>query len=220
MGKAADRNKAQASSRGFLAGAASGVLLVLIAPFAWADSGVGGFANQNVIDTAALSEARGSIAVNMAAGDFNLQANALGIAIGRNGGIGLTSIRIGQLAHGNQAPEPAASLVAVRDQAFANAVGVISLNQASGVQNLQANVVGITIGAGPLAASDALLAQTASPAEPPADGGNTTRGVRQILVGEEAFANARGIVQVNQSAGSRNLTSNALNLVLRLDGTR
>ena len=172
------------------------------------------YITESSIDGDALSGASGAIGVNMVAGDDNLQANAAAIAISPNG-LARTHISSHQATAIGQATAPDSSIAGIRDNAFANSTGILSINQISGGSNVQANGVSFAYGLEVTPVTDAALAQEVT--------GNTTdlsangldkSSLHIADIEATAFENSRGIVQINQTAGSGNATRN--NFALRI----
>ncbi len=171
------------------------------------------YVTQSVIGSNALSDVRGRAAVNMAAGDSNVQTNAAALAAS----VGAGSARVGvvQSTAANRAGAPGVATAIIGNGAFANANGLISINQASGIANAQANTAALGLGNGVEVVADSMLATTISNAGPALAGaGNKTRQ-QGVSISDTAFEGARGLVQVNQSAGSGNATAN--NFALRVE---
>ena len=188
-----------------------------LAGVAQADDLMGpGYTTLSVVDGNALSDARGVIGVNLAAGDFNLQLNATAISLSEARGKGLAQINAFQSVGNNQGVAPDVSTINVQGNAFANARGVIKVNQASGIGNAQANGVAIAYGVEVVAESE--LAQTVSSVGLQLTTESGRKGVRAISVDDSAFRGARGIIQVNQSAGSGNATANSFALRFQTGG--
>ncbi len=203
------------------AGTALSILLLVSGP-AWASDDTP--LDQAVIEGAAVSGAQGRIAVNQAAGTGNAQAN-LGALATSDGGLGLVGV------HAAQKPGAASPALRERDAAariqhgaFSGSQGVLSVNQIAGSGNAQANL--FMVGQGPqgvVAAGvhgisgidDAALADVAGDA-------NTTEGAvvpswrREAVIADDAFRGSQGVVQVNQTAGVGNSSTNAI--VLQLPG--
>ena len=203
------------------AGTALSILLLVSGP-AWASDDTP--IDQAVIEGAAVSGAQGRIAVNQAAGTGNAQAN-LGALATSDGGLGLVGVHAAQ--------KPGATSPALRERdaaahiqhgAFSGSQGVLSVNQIAGSGNAQANL--FMVGQGPqgvVAAGvhgisgidDAALADVAGDA-------NTTEGAvvpswrREAVIADDAFRGSQGVVQVNQTAGVGNSSTNAI--VLQLPG--
>ena len=204
-----------------LAATALSILLLVSGP-AWASDDTP--LDQAVSDGAAVSGAQGRIAVNQAAGTGNAQAN-LGALATSDGGLGLVGV------HAAQKPGATAPALRERDAAariqhgaFSGSQGVLSVNQIAGSGNAQANL--FMVGQGPqgvVAAGvhgisgidDAALADVAGDA-------NTTEGAvvpswrREAVIADDAFRGSQGVVQVNQTAGVGNSSTNAI--VLQLPG--
>jgi len=175
--------------------------------------------NQTRLDGNAFQETRGVINVNMAAGDFNLQFNGTAISLTPTvRGRGVATLQSIQNIRTNGGSAPGLSTIAIRDNAFANVAGLIAINQSSGVANAQANGVAISVGPNHQAA-DVDLSQSVAATHVPVVG-NGNRGTRSIRVEDTAFRNARGVVQVNQSAGVGNATANSFSLRLQTGWSR
>lgn len=168
------------------------------------------YVTQSVIDSNVLSHVRGRFAVNMTAGDSNVQTNAAavalgGLAIGLVGGVQATSAR--------QANLPDIATAAIGSHAFANSSGLISVNQSSGVGNAQANGAAFAMGFEEVVA-ESVLSATTSNAVP--TGAGTGKGHQAVSIDDTAFNGVHGLVQVNQSAGSGNSTANNFALQVQL----
>ena len=165
-------------------------------------------------------DVRGRIAVNQAAGSGNAQTNLAAIAFSA-GGTGLVDMRASQ--HPATAVDRSrAAHAQIDDAAFAGSHGVLSINQVAGSGNAQANLFGIgqypldgTPGASAIdGLDDAALAAVAG--DTPSGSTDTTVRIRQARIADEAFRGSQGVVQVNQTAGVGNLSTNAI--VLQLPG--
>lgn len=167
--------------------------------------------NQSLIGEQALSNVRGVIGLNMAAGDNNAQFNGTAISLGGTDGRGVAGVTIKQAL---RLDKPASAYLggnaSIGGSAFAHSSGAISVNQASGAANAQANAIAISIGA--KAVSDSTLAQTVTLPKQAAGGATGAQAPRQTVVGSGAFNGAKGIVQLNQSAGVGNTTANGFSL--------
>jgi hypothetical protein len=172
------------------------------------------YVTQSVIGANALSNVRGRMAVNEAAGDSNLQSNAAALAAG----VGANAARGGvtQSTFANRSGAPGVASAAIGAGAFANASGLLSINQTSGLANAQSNTAALGLGAGVEVVADSTLATTISNAGPALAGtGNKTRQ-QSVSISDTAFEGARGLVQVNQSAGSGNATANNFALSVQM----
>ncbi len=171
-------------------------------------SGLETFANQAVIENNAVSDFQGLIGINMAAGDNHAQANLHLIGVGNT----LQSGVIDQFTQpGICISGEAMDLIG--DYAFQSSVGIVSINQAAGSGSAEANLVRIGYGVNvPL--DTTVLQQVVGSASQEFNGENGN-SIRSDIIGEHAFENSKGIVQVNQSAGVANAVSN--NLVINVN---
>lgn len=169
-----------------------------------------GYATESSIDGEVAGNARGIIAVNQAAGDSNLQVNEAAVAIGDQAAS--ASAGISQHLHHYSGNLPDVAVARIGQHAFGNAVGIIAVNQASGVANAQSNSVVVAMGINGEVGDEVLSA-----ALPDVAGlvhAGVSGGVREVGVDDTAFRNARGLVQLNQTAGAGNSSSN--NFALRI----
>ena len=172
------------------------------------------YVTRSVIDGNALSDVRGRFAVNMAAGDSNAQTNAGALATGLDGGTAAALVGVHQATGWIRATAPDLSIAVIGGRAFANSSGAVSVNQTSGVGNTQANGMAVAVGFDVEAASESVLAATASGVGlgGPARGAN----MKAVSISDSAFRGSRGLVQINQSAGSGNSTANNFAFQLQL----
>jgi len=163
------------------------------------------------IDGNALAGSNGSIKVNQAAGDLNLQANLHSMASGRHAD---ASVRVGQQQHGNVFNTPLQASASIGGNALAGASGIASINQASGGGNTALNAVSATLAAqGIREASDDAMASSAalaSAGEQPV--ASDPRATRRVGVEASAMRGFDGVLQLNQIAGSGNATANSLSI--------
>jgi len=172
-----------------------------------------GYVTQSVIDSDVLSHVRGRFAVNMVAGDSNVQANAAAVALGTQGGLTIGLVSGTQVTDPRQATLPDLAIASIGERAFANSSGLISVNQTSGVGNAQANGAAFAMGFEEVVA-ESVLSATTSNAVPTDTGANKSHQAASI--DDTAFEGVRGLVQVNQSAGSGNSTANNFALQVQL----
>lgn len=162
-----------------------------------------------IITGDSLMNVAGAIGVNMAAGDQNQQNNSGAIAMG-NHAYSHNLIIQNAIANGFT---PDRASTRIQGQAFSNASGWMAVNQVAGQGNAQSN--GMAIAAGARALTDVNLNQVQSGSQAlianPDNSGSSTRIVE---IEGSAFSGARGIMQVNQSAGTGNATSNSFELRL------
>ena len=176
-----------------------------------------GYVTHSVIEGNALSNVHGRTAVNMAAGDSNAQINAGALAINLEGGTATAQVNLLQTVGSIRATAPDLSVAIIGGRAFANSSGAISVNQASGVGNTQANGMAIAVGIDLVVVSESLLAATATGVTLVGPARSTNS--KAASISDTAFQGSSGLVQVNQSAGSGNSTANNFALQLQL-GTK
>jgi hypothetical protein len=172
--------------------------------------------DHTTIGSQVLESAQGRIAINLVAGRGNLQANGLSMAVGA---------QIQASASAQQTTVAPAALSTSIDAsarieagALRDSQGIISINQAAGEFNRQANLISIAVvsdASSDLAATDDQLISASA-------GGSTATnlsargGQRQVHAEVGAFDRAQGLVQVSQVAGVQNTVTNAV--VLRVSG--
>lgn len=172
-----------------------------------------GYVTQSVIDSNALSHVRGRFAVNMTAGDSNVQANAAAVALGAEGGSAIGLVGGIQVTDPRQGNLPDLATASIGSNVFANSSGLISVNQSSGVGNAQANGAAFAMGFEEVVAESVLSAATSNAVPTGAGAGKSHQAVS---INDTAFDGAHGLVQVNQSAGSGNSTANNFALQVQL----
>ncbi|WP_454727538.1 MULTISPECIES: hypothetical protein [Cupriavidus] len=157
-----------------------------------ADAGIG---------AGALAGMAGRAAVNVAAGNGNAQSNQAAISAGA------AAVRSTQQA--GAAARAASAASQIGGGAFANASGLLAANVASGNGNLQSNaaVLAPSATARIEAISDGLLAAESAGGSRPGSTGHAP-GPREAVIQPDAYRNASGLVQLNQTAGSGNVSSN------------
>ncbi|NPT56476.1 hypothetical protein [Paraburkholderia elongata] len=157
-----------------------------------------------LIGKGAVNGATGVIAINETSGLDNAQANQGMITNGQ------TPINlIGSTQNAATNAKAAAAKSVIGSNAFSNTSGLIEVNQSAGVGNLQRNSA--VIGSGPIGAeivADEVLSATAAKGGGLGmSGGN--HDAREVSIGTGALKNVSGIVQINQTAGSGNVSSNS-----------
>jgi hypothetical protein len=159
---------------------------------------------QSVIGNGVANGATGVVAINEAAGLDNVQANQ---GVLTNGQIPFNLIGSSQSASTNAKTTAAKSTIS--NNAFSNTSGLIEVNQSAGVGNLQRNSA--VIGSGPVEAeivADGVLSATTAKGGGLGKSGNN-HDAREVSIGTDALKNVSGIVQINQTAGSGNVSSNS-----------
>ncbi|MGF6641908.1 hypothetical protein [Paraburkholderia sp. GAS82] len=159
---------------------------------------------QSLIGSGVANGATGVVAINEAAGLDNAQANQ-GVITG--GQVPLNLISSSQSASANAKTTAARSDIG--SNAFSNTSGLIEVNQSAGVGNLQRNsaLIGAAPVEGEIVADGVLSATTAK------NGGSVgsaqNHDAREVSIGADALKNVSGIVQINQAAGTGNVSSNS-----------
>lgn len=166
------------------------------------------FENNSLIDPRALSNSTGAIGLNMATGDGNAQLNAGALAV--TVGQGVSSLVSAQQSV--QLNEIAASTLqrsTIATGALANVAGLVSVNQASGESNAQANgfAIGLGLEGQVLAEADLAAEVTGNLSYQAAGEGDVERSL-EARIENGAFRAAKGLVQINQLAGAGNKTAN------------
>jgi len=179
-------------------------------------SGMLAYLDLTRIEGRALADASGAIAVNQAAGDFNLQANLRGIARAERADVAISAQ---QLQNGNRVlSAPLHAAAHIGGEALAGASGIASINQASGSANTTLNVVSATLARqGIRETDDTALAAEGSALAGGRDGVDrgAATGTRSAGVASTALRGFDGVLQLNQIAGSGNDTANVLGLVVQ-----
>ncbi|BBI61452.1 hypothetical protein HSBAA_27580 [Vreelandella sulfidaeris] len=141
----------------------------------------------------------------MASGHGNLQSNSGVIAMGDNA---LANNIVVQIATSNNRLEPELANAVIKDQALSQAVGWISVNQAAGQSNVQSNTLSVALGIRGSSLTSESLSQVLSNKQESMEDSEGNAQSRRVEIEESAFAGARGVIQVNQSAGVGNATGN------------
>ena len=149
---------------------------------------------------------------NAASGANNQQANVGIIASGQTAlGFGsITQITESAADSGGQAAR-----VALGPNAFAGSTGWIAVNGGAGANNQQANMAIMALGSESLVVSDLTLERTRSSREPMGENGATAETPsRFVALGDGAFKDSSGIVQLSLVGGDRNTTANTFALLV------
>lgn len=169
----------------------------------------------STISGSALSGVTGAVNVNIAAGDHNLQSNSGAIAVGSNA---LANSIVVQQRKANNSLEPDQASVGIRDDALSQSTGWISINQAAGTQNVQSNTMNVALGVrGSSLTSESLSQVLSGGSGQEQDADDTRASRRDVEVEASAFRGTSGVVQVNQSAGRGNTTSNSFSFRMGQD---
>lgn len=186
--------------------------LLLVLGFGTSASVVAQQADRSIIQAEAASHGNGRLAVNQTAGVGNAQVNLMAVA---KGNVADGSTTATQLALNPDTARTAESVIEAG--AFKGFQGALALNQSSGANTLQANLLVIETREAVTATDDRVLAQIV-PGTPPTEGAGSAPEVsREARIDASAFRGASGVLQVNQSAGVGNAATNAV--VVRLPAT-
>ncbi|MEY2342335.1 hypothetical protein AB4090_09535 [Acidithiobacillus sp. IBUN Pt1247-S3] len=168
---------------------------------------------QSIISDNAMGNVRGALQSNMAAGNNNLQANVANIIMSPNGQGVATTSGVEQQASGTPSANFVQQQAKILGNAFHGATGLMSINQAAGAGNAEANHIEIVMGAAQ-PVSNQTLAQSLSSVHRDTSSSSSTQGGNssQVAVAATAFHNAGGIAQVNQTSGSGNASANSFAL--------
>lgn len=188
--------------------AAVAAWLIACVPFAVVATPPGGD-RARIADAA--SGVQGRTAVNQAAGVGNVQANLAAIALAPHAPVALNLRQ-----HTDAAVPGRDASVSIDAGAFAGSRGLLSVNQAAGSGNAQANLFAIgdvrRIAGHIAGVSDAVLAAVAG--NPGTEGAAAPPVLREATLGGDSFVGSQGVVQVNQTAGVGNASVNAIVLQL------
>lgn len=152
----------------------------------------------------------GVLGVNLIAGSANQQANVGLIA---SGGVGLAGGAVVQALTIDANGRSTSAQVRIADGAFAGSTGWLAANIGAGLGNQQANVSVIGTGLTGQVATAAMLSQSrASTME--ADAAEALDGPEpyRTQIGDGAFTDSSGLVQVNLAAGDGNTSANVFAL--------
>ena len=159
------------------------------------------------IGTGTFVNVQGRTAINLAAGDQNIQTNTH--VLGDN--VSLISLQENFFNDLLADDYDAVNYSVIESKAFAGAQGLIGINQVSGQGNVQANLGTIELATvNGLGLSDSALTQVSSSPTPHVAG----RATNTTDIALDSFSEAQGIVQVNQISGDGNTAINRFSLQL------
>lgn len=173
-----------------------------------------GIRNSTVLGGSALSHISGVSTTNMAAGDGNLQSNSGAIAIGN---VATTANSLLQQSRIEASLAKRQDDIRIQDRAFRQAEGWLSINQAAGQGNVQSNTFAVSLGISASNLNDVTLQQVFADKQglKGADG-TSDESSRRVEIDKTTFEGARGVIQVNQSAGMGNATRNSFRMNMAL----
>ena len=154
---------------------------------------------------------KGAATINGVAGINNQQANVGVIALGENALImgevfefSQSSGQGGGNAHASLAPG-----------ALAGSSGWLAVSGAAGADNNQANLAIMAFGTEGLAVSDTTLAQARASTKQMSDNGAAdATPSRSVAIGQGAFKDSSGVVQLSLVGGDRNTSANSFALLV------
>lgn len=155
----------------------------------------------------------GRIAINVAAGNLNQEANVAVIAAGAQTA---TPTALTQSLGTSSASAGSAGSASARieDGALAGASGLVAVNVAAGNGNQLANLAIIAIGIDAPIASEPLLEQARASQQPSGLPGGSTTPEASAQLASSAFEGSTGLVQANLVGGERNSSSNTFVLTV------
>lgn len=176
-------------------------------------TGMLGYLAECRIDQRAFSGASGSIAINQASGDHNLQANLRAIATGR---LAHASADARQLSADVIDAAPTQAQAVIAGTAFRGASGLVSINQASGAANAGLNAVTAALAQqGIREAGDEFLSSSgvaSAGVQTISEPGTARTQARKVGVEGSALQGFNGVLQLNQVAGVGNATENRVQI--------
>ena len=152
----------------------------------------------------------GRIAINVAAGNLNQEANVAVIAAGAQTA---TPTALTQSLGTSSASAGSAS-ARIEDGALAGASGLVAVNVAAGNGNQLANLAIIAIGIDAPIASEPLLEQARASQQPSGLPGGSTTPEASAQLASSALEGSTGLVQANLVGGERNSSSNTFVLTV------
>lgn len=171
--------------------------------------------NQSLIEDGVLAGARGNTVINEAAGAGNRQVNAVAISRAAHGAA-QAQVTLPQASSGATGAAVQDSLVGIGPHALSGISGITAINQASGTANWQGNSIAVSIGPVAELAPDTVLSGVTAGSTHLNQAGSSQGHSHTLVVDATAFQGARGIVQLNQSGGNDNVSSN--HFALRISG--
>jgi hypothetical protein len=144
----------------------------------------------------------GSISINQVAGVGNQQSNE-SLVTNSPG-----QLQINQISLGNFVADSDKGSATIGSGAFAGASGLVQVSQASGAGNISANAAFVGVTSAQDALSPIVLSQFRggfAPADP-----NAPQYDGHYAIASTAFAGSSGLVQVDQTVGNNNVTSNVV----------
>lgn len=178
----------------------------LIAPLALAEPLAGAQATLGE----AAAPASGRVAINLAAGVGNQEANAATIALGE---AALASGSLHQ-AMTSSGVSGGAAIATIGANALAHSSGMLAVNVAAGHENQLGNLAVVAIGIEAIAATETMLSQSRASQQPNGPTGPSSPDAHVADLSATAFSGSSGLVQSNLIGGERNSSSNSFALTV------
>ncbi len=161
--------------------------------------------NSAAINDKVFMDTFGRTAINQVAGELNIQDNSHAI--------GMNAIVVSE--QHNDSRGDAASLVknktSIQGLSFKHSQGLVSINQTSGLGNIQSNLGAIGLHqASVTSMTDNELDFVVSPTTPKPS--STIGNDDATTISADSFKKAQGIVQINQISGDENIAINQFSL--------
>jgi hypothetical protein len=183
------------------------IAVFLLAPLALAEPAP---SSAEATLSSSSSAANGRVAINIAAGVSNQEANSAVLA---QGGAALANGSVHQLlkSSGVTGGDATATIGA---NALANASGLVAVNVAAGHENQLGNLAVIAIGIEAVAATESMLAQSRASQQPYGTTDPSSPDAHVADLSATAFSGSSGLVQSNLIGGERNSSSNSFALTM------
>jgi hypothetical protein len=200
----------------------SALISLLLGHSAWADQKVIITSSDphtlinSEIGSGTFQNSNGLIGINESTGALNLQSNQRALSLTPNGTASASNDATQILGSFEITTPPLNSQSYIGAHAFSSSSGIISINQAAGLANMQANQAAVSFGLLPgLSIADNVLANSVSPTSVTTTDGSGTIGNANVGIDGTAFSGTNGLVQLNQAAGIANTTANQFSLGLQ-----
>ncbi|ART80281.1 hypothetical protein [Oceanisphaera avium] len=164
------------------------------------------------IESNTLNNVTGTISINMAAGDHNIQSNNKSLAMGENALSTLTNSASTANLENTSLISDAAKSVRIEAHTLHNAKGLISINQVAGASNIQINDIGIALGNNAQVISDLSLSTHATYNPEPL---SLEDNKNSIYIDKDSLKGAQGVIQISQIAGNSNIVVNRVSMPIQ-----
>lgn len=155
---------------------------------------------------------KGAATINGAAGINNQQANVGILALGENA---LTMGEIFEFTRDAAGHAGGNARATIAPGTLAGSSGWLAVSGAAGADNKQANLAIMALGTEGLAVSDTTLAQARASTKPMGNNGAADASPsRSVAIGQGAFKDSSGVVQLSLVGGDRNTSANSFALLV------